>query len=101
MSVKPATRLRRGAGRSSAGGPAARGSSANAEAGIERIAQRVADQVEGEDGEADGQSGEDGQPRRALGELEAAAAQHQPPRGRRLGDAEAEEAERRFEQDGL
>src|SRR2546428_6954251 len=61
--------------------------------GVERVAQRIAEQIEGEDGEADREPGEDRHPRRRLGELDGGAAEHQAPRRRRLRHAQAEELE--------
>src|SRR5712691_9142197 len=71
------------------------------EARVESVAQRVAEEVEREDREADRKPGEDRHPRRRLGELNGGAAKHEAPRGGRLRHAEAEERERRLEQDRL
>src|SRR6267143_2661356 len=43
--------------------------------GIERVAQRIAEEIEREHGEADGQAREDGHPRRGLRELDGRATQ--------------------------
>src|SRR4030095_9528320 len=51
---------------------------------VERVAQRIAEEVEREDGEADRKPGEDGHPRRRLRELHRRAPPHEPPRRRRL-----------------
>src|SRR5207249_4840366 len=68
---------------------------------IERVPERIAEQVEGEDRQADREAREEPHPRRRLREVHRRSAQHQPPRGRRFLHAEAEEGEGRLEQDGL
>src|SRR5438445_116256 len=75
--------------------------SGSAQPRIERVAQRIAEEVEPEHGEADGDARCDREPRRALEELHARAAEHETPRRRRLEHAEAEERQRRLEQDRL
>src|SRR5262249_10095399 len=72
-----------------------------AQAWIERVTQRVAEEVEGEHGQADGETREDRHPGRLLGELHGGATKHEAPRRRRLGHAKAQERQRRLEQDGL
>ena len=73
--------------------------SSAAQLGVPGVAQRVAEEVEAQDGQADGQAGKDRQPRRLLHEGAAGAAEHQAPRGRgRLG-ADAEEAQRGLDED--
>src|SRR5262245_37255844 len=69
------------------GGGAARSSSSGApELGIPGVAERIAKEVEAEDGQADREAREHGEPRRLLHEGAARAAQHEPPgRGGRLG----------------
>src|SRR6266849_5991869 len=68
---------------------------------IERVPKRVAEEVEGEDRQADRETREDRHPRRRLGEVHRCAAQHQSPRRRRLLDAEPQEGQGSLEQDGL
>src|SRR5688572_28276672 len=63
------------------------------EARVERVAQRVAEEVEAEHRERDRDPRRDGEPRRALEELHAGPAEHEAPGGHGLGDAEAEERE--------
>src|SRR5262245_5280497 len=66
---------------------------------IPRVTKRITEEVEAQDGQADGQAGEDREPRRLLHERAAGARQHQAPGRRgRLG-ADAEERERRLDQD--
>src|SRR5438093_9485300 len=66
---------------------------------IPRIPESITEQVEAEHRQADGEPGKDREPRRLLHERPARARQHQPPRRcRRLG-ADAEERERRLDQD--
>ena len=67
---------------------------------IEPVAQGVAEQVEAEHGERDGDAREDRDPRRALGVFRPAP-QHQAPGRDRLLHAEAEKRQRRLEQDRL
>ncbi len=68
---------------------------------IPRVAQRVAEEVEGEHRQADGESRKDRQPRRLLHEGAAGAAQHQSPGRRgRLG-ADPEEGQRGLDEDGI
>src|SRR5712691_11425651 len=69
------------------------------QARIERITQPVANQVEAEDRQEDGEARERAEPRGLL-EVAAALGQHDSPRrGRRLR-AEAEKRERGFDEDG-
>src|SRR5207249_9242575 len=66
---------------------------------IPRIPESITEQVEAEHRQADRQTGKDRQPGRLLHERPARARQHQSPRRRgRLG-ADAEERERRLDQD--
>src|SRR5262249_27993723 len=58
---------------------------------IPGVAQRVAEQVEPEHGEADRQTREDRQPRRLLHEGASRAGEHEPPRWRGRLRADAEE----------
>src|SRR5439155_27261666 len=68
---------------------------------IPRVPQRITEEVEAQDGQADRQTGKDREPGRLLHERAAGAAQHQAPRrSRRLGP-DAEERERRLDQDGI
>src|SRR5919197_3227131 len=62
------------------------------------VSESITEEVESEDRDADGETGEDGQPRRLLHEGSAGAAQHQPPRRRRRLRADAEEAQRRLDE---
>src|SRR5215831_18346961 len=50
-----------------------------AELGIPGVAEGIAEEVEAEDGQADGEAREDGEPRRLLHESPPRAGQHQPP----------------------
>src|SRR5437763_16886404 len=68
---------------------------------IERVAERIAEQIEGEHGEADRHARENGHPGRRLGELDGRAAQHEAPGRRRLLHAEAEERQRRLGENRL
>src|SRR5215472_14822758 len=77
------------------------GRSERAQLRVERVAQRVAEEIEGEHGEADGEAGKDGHPRRRLREVHRRAAEHEAPRRGGLLDAEPEKGERGFEEDGL
>ncbi len=69
--------------------------------GVEPVAEAVAEEVEGEHGERDGEAGEQDHPGRRLVEIRARARQHQAPGRRRLSHAEPEERQARLEQDGL
>src|SRR5581483_922990 len=65
------------------------------------VPQRITEEVEPEDGEADGEAREDRQPGRLLHERSTGAAEHQSPRRRgRLG-ADAQEAERGLDEDRI
>ena len=66
---------------------------------VQVIAEGVADEVEGEDGEHDGECGEDDHVGR-VEEVGAGVVEHGAPAGGRGGDAEAEEAERGLCEDG-
>src|SRR5216683_8231193 len=70
-----------------------------AQARIEQIAQRIAEQVGAEHHEADGDAREDHQPGRGAHVFGRRFREHAPPGRMRLGDAEAEERERGFGQD--
>src|SRR5215468_6042116 len=59
-----------------------------AQAGVERVAQGVAQQVRAEHGEADGDAREQDQPRRLLRVLRGRHRQHAAPRRVRLGHAD-------------
>src|SRR3974390_2546869 len=67
---------------------------------IQRIAEAVSEQVERESGENKKETREDNKPpgRVVIG---LGFVQERPPRGRRVGDAEAEVREGRLEQDAL
>src|SRR6266705_6221211 len=68
---------------------------------IPRVTQRITEEVEAQDGQADRQAGEYREPGRLLHERPAGARQHQAPRrGRRLGP-HAEEGQGRLDQDGV
>src|SRR2546423_14702075 len=71
------------------------------EARIKIVAQRVAEQIEGEHRKADGRAREQDHPRRLAIEVGRIPGQHQAPGGCRLGYTEAEEGEGCFEQDRL
>src|SRR5690349_6575392 len=66
--------------------------------GVERLAQPVADEVEGEGDEDDDQAGEDGDVRR-LAQHHPSVAHHDAPVGRRRLHPEAEEAQARADDD--
>src|SRR5690348_3139812 len=66
---------------------------------VPRVAQRISEEVEAEDGEADGQAGEDGEPGGLLHERASGAAQHEAPRGVGRLRAHAEEAQRGLDED--
>src|SRR5215216_5743152 len=66
--------------------------------GVERVLQPVADEVEGEHGEEQREAGEEHEPP-GVGEQLAGLGDHRAPRRRAAGDADAEERERRLEQD--
>src|SRR5215831_21357486 len=66
---------------------------------IPRVTKRITEEVEAQDRQADGQAREDREPRSLLHEGATRARQHEAPRRRgRLG-ADAEERERRLDQD--
>src|SRR5262245_52499542 len=74
-------------------------SAAAAQLRIPGVAERVAEEIEREHGQADRQPRKDGEPGRLLHEGAARAAQHQPPgRCRRLR-ADAEERQCGFDED--
>src|SRR5919106_500041 len=64
-----------------------------ARAGIHHVAQTVAEEVEGENGQENGDAGEGGEPPGLAQVLAAVGDHHAPVRCRRLG-AETDEAER-------
>src|SRR5262247_83098 len=66
------------------------GNLAAAELGVEGFAEGVAEEVEAEDAQADGDAGKDGDPGRLLRVGQGRARQHQSPRRRRLRRAQAE-----------
>src|SRR5260370_17369905 len=70
----------------------------DAESGIERVAEPVAEQVDAERREGERRAREGGEPPGDVEEV-AALGEHAPPRGRRRLDAEAEEADRRLRDD--
>src|SRR3989475_5503614 len=72
-----------------------------AQAWVERVAQRDAEEVEREDRETDREPGADRHPRRRRGQRDGGTPQQAPPRGRRLRHPEAEKGERRLEEDCL
>src|SRR5262249_13672115 len=61
---------------------------------VEQVAQAVADQVQAQDGHADGEAGEDGDPRRPLEVGAGVTAEHRAPGRRRRRRSQAEEAQR-------
>ena len=67
---------------------------------IEDVAQRIAQEIRAEDGEAEGEAGEDHEPRRGADILRGRLRKHAAPGRMRLGNAETEEGERGFGQDG-
>src|SRR5262249_5050037 len=75
-----------------------RWASPSANAWVERVAQAVAQQVDGQDRDHDGQPRKDRDMRRDLEEL-ATVGQHRAPFRRRWTNAESKEAERRDGQD--
>src|SRR2546425_6446524 len=66
---------------------------------IPRVTKRITEEVEAQDGQADRQAGKDREPRRLLHERAPGARQHQAPRRRRRLRADAQERERRLDQD--
>src|SRR5260370_15334610 len=70
----------------------------DAESGIDRVAEPVAEQVDAERREGERRAREGGEPPGDVEEV-AALGEHAPPRGRRRLDAEAEEADRRLHDD--
>src|SRR5205807_1431919 len=68
---------------------------------VERVAERVAQHVEGVDDERDRGAGEDHQPWRVLDVALRGAGEHLSPRRRRRLGAEAEKAQRRLGDDRL
>src|SRR5207244_1050444 len=73
--------------------------SASAQPRIERVAERVAEQVRAEYGEADRDAREEHEVRRLLGVLGRRDRQHPAPRWVWLGDPEPEERQGRLDQD--
>ena len=68
--------------------------------GIERVAETVADVVDGDDGKEDHQAGEDGEPG-VFDEMVLRGADEIAPGRSRLLDAKAEEAQASFLDDGI
>src|SRR5262245_8644664 len=69
------------------------------QARVKGIPNPVAEEVEAEHGEKDGQAGKSSQPRRLL-EIATAHGEHDPPRRRGGLRAETEERQRGFREDG-
>src|SRR4051812_10584924 len=67
---------------------------------VEDVADAVAEHVEGEDGEEDGDAGTDAHPPEAVAEVGAGVVDVRAPGGRRRLGAEAEETETRLGKDG-
>src|SRR5579864_3453382 len=76
----------------SSGPPGSLGS--ETQAGVERVAQAVAQEIDGEDGQHDGDAGEEGHPPGVLEKL-ASLGQHVSPLRCGRADPQAEEAQRR------
>src|SRR5215213_3718020 len=74
-------------------------SAAATQAWVEHVAEGVAEHIEAEDGEGDGQAGPDAEQRLPRDERSTDAAEHAAPGRHRWRDAEAEEAQRRFGED--
>src|SRR5437867_2012958 len=70
-------------------------------AGIEGIAESVAEEIETQYGDEDGETGKKGQPPRAGEQLPLAVLQHVPPRRRGNDDAEPEVAQARLQDDRI
>src|SRR4029450_5828800 len=68
--------------------------------GLEHIAQRVAQQVESQHDDEDGEAGEDPRPRPLRDVSLRGGREHPAPAGDVRRDADAEEAQRRLEDDG-
>src|SRR5437660_6735806 len=66
---------------------------------IPRVPKRITEEVEAQHGQADGEAGEDREPRRLLHEGAAGAREHQAPRRRRRLRADAQERQGRLDQD--
>src|SRR5262245_6973621 len=79
--------------------PPGLGLSPTPELRIPRVTKRITEEVEAQDGQADRHAGEDRKPRRLLHERTAGARQHQAPGRRGRLRADAEERERRLDQD--
>src|SRR5207245_3107332 len=68
---------------------------------VPRVPQRITEQIESEHRQADREAREDREPGRLLHEGAPRAAQHQAPRRRRRLSPQAQEAQRRLDQDGV
>src|SRR4030095_8349036 len=68
---------------------------------VERVAHRIPEEIEREDGEADREPREDGHPGRGLREFDRRPPPHEPPRRRRLLPPPPHETQRGFEEDRL
>src|SRR5437660_4828720 len=66
---------------------------------IPRVPKRITEEVEAQHGQADGEAGEDREPRRLLHERPPGARQHQAPRRRRRLRTDPQELERGLDQD--
>src|SRR5215831_11437277 len=66
---------------------------------IPRVTKRITEEVEAQDGQADGHAREDREPRGLLHEGAARTRQHEAPRRRRRLGPDTEERERRLDQD--
>src|SRR6185437_12388269 len=71
-----------------------------AQARIQRVAERVAQQVRAEDGQADREAGEQHEPRRLLRVLRGGDREHAAPRRIRLRHTQAQERQSGLDQDG-
>src|SRR5215470_2168971 len=80
--------------------PRLRDASVAAQARLESVAERVPEEIGPEDGEAYGHPGVDHEPGGLARVLRGGDRQHASPRGVRLGDAKAEEGQRRLGEDG-
>jgi len=81
-------------------GPGGEASLPIPQSGVEDVADAVAEHVEGEDGEQDGDAGADAHPPEAIREVGAGVVNVRTPRRRRGLRAEAEETEARLREDG-
>src|SRR5215475_2319476 len=80
---------------------ASHASSERTEFGVESVPERIAEEIEREHGQADGEAREQPHPWRLLGELDCRSPQHQTPSRRWFLYAEAEEGQRCLEENGL